>query len=615
MENNKKAIDLGILTEDEQSGVKRVSLVEEPAIELDFRYFGKQYSFVKPSGGESQDAFISRCIPVLIKEGKPEDQAAAICYSSWEEGFAVDMPHYTADGVLYEGPTHKDASGRLMTGAVHTEDSEYLYHEDEFDFPSDTCWKGYEPIGTKPGRGGRRVPNCVPVEAMKFESYNDYPESAKNAAKRALEFRDKNPDVECGTAVGWARANQLAKGENISEETIARMASFARHLQYKDVPYTEGCGGLMVDAWGGQAGIEWASNKLKEIRGEDFDIVVEGAPYVAPYIKKKNGKAEEPITKAILMEDWSKDAYVVETILALAAELGTKEADLAKLFAMEFSNPSAGGSGTSVSAVLSQGDKKLYLYKYEGGVGPNSRDFCIGMVGLDNFYTKAQIQAMSDIAVNAGFGINGASTYSIWSFKGGPNCKHRWIQYLVTMPNGQIQIEVVKDAVGRAGQRPFDMPKRGYYSKAAFKFASEDQMILVGPAMVPDISIPRVDADGEKYFVRFSAETIKEICMKYFKEARTNDVNTDHEENSAGAYIYESWIVEDPETDKANTVYGYNVPKGTWMVTMKVDDKATWTRIKSGELRGFSIEGILMDLEELEAKKKFEDIIKIMRDK
>jgi hypothetical protein len=133
--------------------------------------------------------------------------------------------------------------------------------------------------------------------------------------------------------------------------------------------------------------------------------------------------------------------------------------------------------------------------------------------------------------------------------------------------------------------------------------------------MVPDISIPRIDADGDKYFVRFSAETIKEICMKYFKEARTNDVNTDHEENSAGAYIYESWIVEDPLTDKANTVYGYQVPVGTWMVTMKVDDKATWARIKSGELRGFSIEGILMDLEELEAKKKFEDIIKIMRDK
>ena len=103
--------------------------------------------------------------------------------------------------------------------------------------------------------------------------------SAKNAAKRALEWRDNNPDQTCGTRVGWARANQLAKGENISEETIARMSSFARHLQYKDVPYSEGCGGLMVDAWGGQAGIEWAKNKLESIREESDADVSQLTPY------------------------------------------------------------------------------------------------------------------------------------------------------------------------------------------------------------------------------------------------------------------------------------------------------------------------------------------------
>ena len=101
-----------------------------------------------------------------------------------------------------------------------------------------------------------------------LESYTDYPESAKNAAQRALDWAEKNGWGECGTPVGKARANQLAKGEPISEETISRMASFARHLQNKDVPYSEGCGGLMVDAWGGQAGIEWAQRKLEEIRNK-----------------------------------------------------------------------------------------------------------------------------------------------------------------------------------------------------------------------------------------------------------------------------------------------------------------------------------------------------------
>jgi hypothetical protein len=101
---------------------------------------------------------------------------------------------------------------------------------------------------------------------IQLESYNDYPQAASDAAKRALKYKEENPNISCGTRVGWARANQLADRRPISEETIARMASFARHLQYEDVPYEEGCGGLMVDAWGGRAGIAWAKRKLEQIR-------------------------------------------------------------------------------------------------------------------------------------------------------------------------------------------------------------------------------------------------------------------------------------------------------------------------------------------------------------
>jgi len=102
---------------------------------------------------------------------------------------------------------------------------------------------------------------------VEFESYNDYPKAASNNAKRALKWAEKNGWGTCGEATGKARANQLANGENITRDTIARMASFKRHQQNKDVPYSEGCGGLMWDAWGGDAGINWASRKLKEIDG------------------------------------------------------------------------------------------------------------------------------------------------------------------------------------------------------------------------------------------------------------------------------------------------------------------------------------------------------------
>lgn len=99
---------------------------------------------------------------------------------------------------------------------------------------------------------------------VELETYNDYPQAAVNNAKRAIEYKKKNGS-SCGTSVGWTRAGQLARGEKLSRSTIARMASFKRHQQNKDVPYSEGCGGIMWDAWGGSAGINWAISKLKKI--------------------------------------------------------------------------------------------------------------------------------------------------------------------------------------------------------------------------------------------------------------------------------------------------------------------------------------------------------------
>jgi|TARA_R110002020_G_scaffold216482_3_gene424213 hypothetical protein len=101
------------------------------------------------------------------------------------------------------------------------------------------------------------------------ETYNDYPQAATNNAKRALKWVEKNGWGSCGTDVGKKRARQLANRESLSRDTIARMASFKRHQQHKDVPYDEGCGGLMWDCWGGDAGINWAIKKLKQIDSEN----------------------------------------------------------------------------------------------------------------------------------------------------------------------------------------------------------------------------------------------------------------------------------------------------------------------------------------------------------
>ena len=91
----------------------------------------------------------------------------------------------------------------------------------------------------------------------------------RSSIKPIRTIRKEENGSSCGTPVGWTRARQLADREPLSRETIARMASFKRHQQHKDVPYDEGCGGIMWDAWGGDAGVEWAIRKLKQIDGDN----------------------------------------------------------------------------------------------------------------------------------------------------------------------------------------------------------------------------------------------------------------------------------------------------------------------------------------------------------
>jgi hypothetical protein len=137
------------------------------------------------------------------------------------------------------------------------------------------CWKGYTMYGTKTDEDGNEVPNCIPVEESNNieDSYNDYPEAAKKNAQLAIDWKEKygRDEVEAGTAVGWARANQLAKGEMLSADTVGRMASFNRHRknstiapEFKETPWLDK-GYVSWLIWGGDEGVDWAMAKMDEI--------------------------------------------------------------------------------------------------------------------------------------------------------------------------------------------------------------------------------------------------------------------------------------------------------------------------------------------------------------
>lgn len=290
-----------------------------------------------------------------------------------------------------------------------------------------------------------------------FETYNDYPKQASENAKVALRWAEENGWGDCGTAVGKQRANQLANGENISEETIARMAAFERHRQNSDKELGDGCGRLMWLAWGGDAGIEWAQRKLEQIRKEEM--------------------AE--------LEDACWPGYEA---------IGTKMKD-----------------GREVPNCVPIQNKKVFSFQEEG-----------------------------------------------------------------------------------------------------------DKMIVVGPAMIPNKKILRRDEmTKEIYSVYFSEETILQISEKFMKRGYTKENQHDILHLGPGekdVYVMESWIIEDPQHDKA-MMYGFSdLPKGTWMIKMRVLNQEVWKLVKKGELRGFSVSGFFEEIEQdahaLEFLKELAKILK-----
>ena len=133
--------------------------------------------------------------------------------------------------------------------------------------------------------------------------------------------------------------------------------------------------------------------------------------------------------------------------------------------------------------------------------------------------------------------------------------------------------------------------------KMTFAVASEDKMIIVGAAMVPNKMIHRYDMFGNKYYVYFSKESIRKMANRFLKQKRTDETSIEHNGIKLGSdkvYITESWISEDPTKDKS-AVYGFNLPAGTWFVQMKVDDPKVWELVKQNNLSGFSVEGLFKE--------------------
>lgn len=138
---------------------------------------------------------------------------------------------------------------------------------------------------------------------------------------------------------------------------------------------------------------------------------------------------------------------------------------------------------------------------------------------------------------------------------------------------------------------------------------SNEKRILMGAVLIPEKPIYRKNGEDE-YYIYFSKDTVNKASQLFFKNGNQSNWTLEHNKEIKGLTVVESWIVEDTQKDKS-AIYNLSVPVGTWMASVKVEDDTIWNEyVKTGIVKGFSLEGYFADkLEEKKQLSKQPDLV------
>ena len=126
------------------------------------------------------------------------------------------------------------------------------------------------------------------------------------------------------------------------------------------------------------------------------------------------------------------------------------------------------------------------------------------------------------------------------------------------------------------------------------QLADEDKYMVYSAVLVPDRPIYRRNEDGDEFYIEFTKESIEKMAQEYLMNYRQNEITLDHETMANDITLVESWIKTDMYKDKSVAIgLSEDLPIGTWIAGLKVNQIDAWNRIKNGELRGFSVESMI----------------------
>lgn len=124
---------------------------------------------------------------------------------------------------------------------------------------------------------------------------------------------------------------------------------------------------------------------------------------------------------------------------------------------------------------------------------------------------------------------------------------------------------------------------------------NKEKKILMGPLLIPNKPIYRTNEQEGDYYIYFSRDTVEKASQLYLQKGNQNNSTLEHQHELNGLTLVESWLVEDKVHDKSRK-YGMDVPVGTWMGAVKVNNDDVWNEyVKTGKVKGFSIEGYFAD--------------------
>ena len=633
----------------------------------------QEEKFVYPSAGEEKDAFISRCVGVVVGEGKSQDEALGQCYGMWEnKNFAFQKVSFDWDGVLSTDKGKRFLEQEIGFGnyvyiisARSAVTNEMRMLANKYKIPQDRIFavgsnnakvKKINELGIMRHYDDNPVVKLqLPTKTVLFDydtsaigGYVDYPDSGSTNSMLV-----EPAEFDCGC--GMEKSNTyfeeadmdifgyLAKHFEICPGAIGLF----EHLKTMNPDFdTQG----MIRSAAQIADNVFEIEKMVIERGYADQSDYNRAAILVDDFKDLMREIDELIGMnhdvsfmdghLVIISDYI-DAYDDED-KEIAEALKTLKNSKEEKFEAVTNELFRGLTEDQVKRGVYRNGQKFYRYDR---VYPkaDSRDFCMSIEG--RYFRRVIIDALRDY--NTEFGHN-RQPYSKWLYLGGPNCVHafRQFEYRSKYEGPQRQVELVDQgfAAGLPGTPMIDRPLQGYYSEETrakskrayaiqrsqqgfnatymdekqvqkcfgdlcqvgfsknqdqlFAAVAEKRMIYT-PLMIPNILIPRIDeVSREKYYVKFTPETISKIAKKFAIEGRNRKTNYEHSNQKFNDVVMvESWIVEG-ENDKAYQL-GFSqeqIPVGTWMggyyVLETPEGEDVWKNyIKNGKVRGASVEG------------------------